>query len=208
MKLTERSVADFLDALRSPAPAPGGGSASALAGAAGSSLLAMIAAMPRNRGTSEEDTAALQAAGGLCAGLGAQLTVMIDQDSEAYERVMAAYRLPKGSEAEKAERSGRIQAALRAATEVPLGVMRRSVEALTAAATVARLGNPNASSDVGVAVELLSAACRGARLNVDINLEHLKDAGYVEEVRQQARTLAARCDQAVAAARSEAGRSP
>lgn len=199
MKLAERSVADFLDALRSPAPAPGGGSASALAGAVGSSLLAMVAGLPTNRATSEADTARLQAAGGLCAGLGAQLTVTIDTDSEAYERVVAAYRLPKGSEAEKAERSGRIQAALRTATEVPLAVMRRSVEALTAAATVAQLGNPNASSDVGVAVELLAAACRGARLNVEINLEHLKEPGYVEEVRTQARTLAARCDEAVAA---------
>ncbi len=202
MKLTDQSVAEFLNALRSPAAVPGGGSAAALAGAAGSSLLAMIAGMPKHRAASDEEVAALRHAAEQCAALGGELAILIDEDSEAYGRVMAAYRLPKASAAEKAERGAAIQSALRTATEVPLTVMRRSVGALTMAAAVARLGNPKASSDVGVAIELLSAACRGARLNVDINLEQITDTGYVGQVREHARTLAARCDEAIAAARA------
>jgi formiminotetrahydrofolate cyclodeaminase len=206
MKLTEMSIGAFLEAVRSPAPVPGGGSSAALAGATGASLLTMVAAMPKHRATSEADTAALRTAGEKCAGIGGELTRLINEDSDAYGRVMAAYRLPKSSEGEKDERSAAIQAALMTATEVPLAVMGRAVEALTAAATVGRLGNPNASSDVGVAVELLAAACRGAALNVDINLGQIKDARYAGRVREDAERLSARCDEAAAAAHRALGR--
>jgi formiminotetrahydrofolate cyclodeaminase len=202
MKLIEKTVADFLDAIRAPAPAPGGGSASALAGALGASLLTMIAALPRHRAGSEEDAARLTASGARCREISGQLASLIDADSDAYEGVIAAYRLPKASEDEKSARSARIQEALVSAVETPLGIMRRSVEAIDDAAVVAAFGNANAASDVGVALELLSAAVRGGKLNVEINLSSIKDAAYADRTRQQVGTLIAACERGAAAART------
>ncbi|MGH9373911.1 MAG: cyclodeaminase/cyclohydrolase family protein, partial [Vicinamibacterales bacterium] len=166
MKLTEMSVVDLLAAVRSPRPTPGGGSASALAGAFGASLLAMVASMPRHRAESAEEVDSLQAAGRRCHELSERLTALVDQDSAAYDLVVAAYRLPKASDVEKSERSQRIQEALRSAVEAPLDVMRRCAEAVEAVRVVEAFGSPNATSDVGVALELLAAGLRGARLNV------------------------------------------
>jgi formiminotetrahydrofolate cyclodeaminase len=202
MKLTEMSVRAFLEALRSPAAVPGGGSSAALAGAAGACLLAMVAALPKHRAASDDEVSALRETGEACGRLGRDLEHLVDDDSEAYGRVMHAYRLPKGSEAETAARRAAIEAALRTATDLSLAVMRHAVEALAAAPVVGRLGNPHAASDVGVAVELLVAACRGAQLNVDINLAQVKDAGYADRAREDARALMARCEEAAAAHRA------
>lgn len=191
MKLTERTVADLLTAFRSSDPTPGGGSASALSGAIGASLLTMVAGLPKPLAETAEDVERLQTAGARCAAHAQTLEGLIDRDSEAYELVMGAYRLPKSTDAERAARSARIQEALRAATEAPLDVMRACSAALEQAAVVARFGNRNASSDVGVAQELLKAGLRGAGLNVEINLGSIQDAEYVERVRTEAGRLLA-----------------
>jgi methenyltetrahydrofolate cyclohydrolase len=201
MSLSERPVVAFLEAIRSPVPTPGGGSASALAGALGASLLAMVAGMTKHRAASEEDVDRLQAAGTRSAELSARLTTLIDRDSDAYDLVVGAYKLPKGSDADKTARAVRIQEALTAAIDAPLDVMRASAAAVDAAAVVAAFGNPNAASDVGVALELLSAAARGARLNVEINLDTITDAAYADRVRGEAAALAAACEGGAAAAR-------
>ena len=197
MKLSDTPIGEALAAFRSSSPTPGGGSAAALAGALGASLLAMVAGMPRHRAASEEDADRLQAAAARCIEISEKLTSLIDDDSVAYERVVSAYRLPKTTDVEKSERSVRIQEGLTTAIEVPLEVMQRCAEAIETASVVSRFGNPNASSDVGVAVELLAAACRGARLNVDINLASIKDAGYAERVRQRVDRLAVECEKKV-----------
>jgi len=202
MKLSETPINQALAAFRSSAPTPGGGSASALAGALGASLLAMVAGMPRPRAASEEDVDRLQGAGVRCTQLSEALTSLIDLDSEAYEGVVAAYKLPKTTEAEKAERSARIQKGLTAAIEVPLTIVQRCADAIESAVAVARFGNRNASSDVGVALELLTAGWRGARLNIEINLGSIKDDGYAERVRLRVDTLAVECDNGVNAARA------
>ncbi len=191
MKLTERTVADLLSAFRSSDPTPGGGSASALSGAVGASLLAMVAGLPKPLAATAEDVERLRTAGARCAAHAQTLEALIDRDSDAYELVMGAYRLPKSTDAEKAARSSRIQEALRAATEAPLDVMRSCSAALEQAAVVARFGNRNASSDVGVAQELLKAGLRGAGMNVEINLGAIQDGGYAERVRSEARRLLA-----------------
>ena len=113
----------------------------------------------------------------------------MDEDSRAYDGVVAAFKLPKTNDGEKSERTIRIQEALRGATEVPLEVMRVCADAFEQGAVVAGFGNRNARSDVQVGLELLGAAARGARLNVDVNLEALKDAAYVTAVREEAETL-------------------
>ena len=183
MKLTDRTVMELLEAFRSPEPTPGGGSAAALTGALGASLLAMVAALPKSRAASAEDAARLQAAGERCTALAADLAALVDRDSEAYGLVMAAYRKPKGTDEEKAERSAAIQAGMRAAIAAPLDVMRACAAAAEQGVVVAAMGVASASSDVAVGFELLGAALRGAKLNVEINLGSVKDPSYVDRVR-------------------------
>src|SRR5689334_7328177 len=124
MSLSARPVTDLLAAFRSSDPTPGGGSASALAGAIGASLFAMVAGLPTSRAASEEDVARMQAAGARCAELARALEALVDRDSEAYETVMAAYKLPKATDEQKAARSAAIHAAMRVAIAAPLEVMR------------------------------------------------------------------------------------
>ena len=189
MKLTENRVYDLFAAFRSPDPTPGGGSASALAGAIGASLLAMVAGLPKPRTATDDQTAELLTAGGSCTDLAVVLEQLVDRDSDAYKLVMDAYRLPKLTDDEKGWRAAAIQEALKEATEAPLAVMRRCNEALGLVLVVERLGNANAASDVKVAVHLLRAALAGAGENVAINLGSLKDAGYVQLVREEAAAL-------------------
>ena len=190
MKLTSQSVSDLLAAFRSSDPTPGGGSASALSGAVGASLLAMVARLAKPQATSDDDVSRLAAAGDRCTDLALQLERLVDRDTEAYDMVVAAYRLPKGTDGEKAARTAGIQTALQAATEAPLEVMRLCREALGLAPLVGSLGNPNASSDVKVATGLLHAGLEGARENVEINLGSVKDAAYVQRVREESTALA------------------
>jgi methenyltetrahydrofolate cyclohydrolase len=191
MKLTSQSISDLLAAFRSSDPTPGGGSASALSGAVGASLLAMVAGLARPQATADDDVSRLRQAGARCTDLALQLERLVDRDTEAYDLVVGAYRLPKTTDEEKAARTAAIQAALRAATEAPLEVMRLCREALTLAPVVGSLGNANASSDVKVAGGLLRAALDGARENVDINLGSVKDASYVQRVRDESMALGA-----------------
>ena len=184
--LSALCVSEFLSALRSPSPTPGGGSAAALAGAAGASLLAMVAGLPKSRAATEEDSARLRAAGERCTAIAVELESLIDEDSAAYEAVMAAYKKPKASDEEKAARAAAIQAAMRRATDTPLAVMRACAAAAEQGVVIAQLGNPNASSDAQVGFALLAAATRGAKLNVEINLDSMKDADYAAKVRGEA----------------------
>lgn len=189
MKLTGKTVSDLLEAFRSSDPTPGGGSASALAGAVGASLLAMVAGLAKPRTSTDEEATELRDAGARCTVLASQLEALIDRDADAYNMVVDAYRLPKGTDKEKASRTARIQDALKAATDAPLEVMRRCDEALGFAPTIGRLGNPNAASDVQVATYMLRAGLAGAAENVAINLGSVKDAAYVERVREESGAL-------------------
>jgi formiminotetrahydrofolate cyclodeaminase len=182
MSLTDRSVRDLLTAFSSPDPTPGGGSAAALASAVGASLLMMVAGLPKTRTGSDEERVALTAAGSVLAELRKALTEAIDADAAAYDQVVAAYKMPKASPDEQTARKAAIQQALRGATEVPRGVVRLSAAALAETIAVATHGHRAAASDVGVAVALLRAGARGARLNVEINIGSLSDAAYADEV--------------------------
>lgn len=188
MSLTALSVTSLLDAFASSDPTPGGGSAAALAGSLGASLLAMVAGMPKTKTGAPDAREALDAARGRLMSARAALIDLIDRDTAAYDLVVAAYRRPKGTDAEKAERKDAIQQAMRVATEVPLETATTCAAALADASVVAEHGNPNAASDVGTAIALLKAGIRGAELNVEINVGSLSDAGLVSHVRA---TLAA-----------------
>lgn len=203
MTLTGLTVTAILDAFRSNEPTPGGGSASALAGAVGASLLAMVAALAKPHATTEEDVERLAAAGARCTVIARLLEELIDRDSAAYDLVVGAFRMPKGTDAEKAARTTGIQRAMRAATEAPLEVMRACSDGIEQGAVVAAFGNRNASSDVQVGLELLGAGLRGAKLNVEINLGSLKDADFVARAKAEADRLDAESGPGIHAAKDK-----
>lgn len=178
MKFAEMPVVQLLDALASPLPTPGGGTAAAIAGAMGTSLLVMVSGLAKSRNNTDDEKAALAKARETLAPLAAELTQLADADAHAFDQVMAAYRLPKGSEAEKTARSQAIQTALTGATVVPLDTLRACTRAITLARTVAQHANRSAASDAGVAIALLRAAAAGAHANVRANLDGLKDEAF------------------------------
>lgn len=184
-----RTVASLLDAFASNQPVPGGGSAAALAGALGASLLIMVAGVSKTRTGAANERATLDDAAVRLRPLRATLTALIDRDSEAYAEVVGAYRLPKGTAAEQSARRDVIQLAIRAATETPLETMHACQQALAEAVIVAGAGSRTASSDAGVAIELLGAALRGAALNVDTNIGSLTDRALAERMRQERQDL-------------------
>ena len=193
-RLADLRFIDLLAAFRAPEPTPGGGSASALSGAVGASLLAMVAGLPKSRAQNRDDELRLAAARARCLSSSEQLAALMDRDSDAYESVVAAFRLPKDSDDDKRVRTERIQEALRFATETPLDVMRTCRDAIRAAADVGALGNANATSDVEVGLELLMAGVRGAKLNVAINVGSIKDRTYADAATKQAEQLEAEAE--------------
>lgn len=192
MPLIDTSVRDVLAAFSSSDPTPGGGSAAALASALGTSLLIMVAGLPKTRSGADAERSALAAATPTLIELRDHLTAAIDGDTAAYDRVVAAYKLPKATPDEQQARKDAIQQALRAATDVPLSVIRWSASALRVSETVAANGHAAAASDVGVATALLRAGLHGARLNVEINLDSVRDEAYVAETRRAVEELTAR----------------
>ena len=185
----ETALADLIDAFSSTDAVPGGGSAAALAGAVGVSLLIMVAGVPKTRTGVPEETADLAEASSRLHPLRDALVELVDRDSDAYRQVLSAFRLPKVSEAEKVARTEAIETATRAAIDAPLDTMRLCQQALRGAVIVATNGSRKTTSDVGVAVELLMAALRGARLNVDVNLATLKDEAYTDRTREEVEEL-------------------
>lgn len=189
--LTSQPLRDLLGRFASSDPTPGGGSAAAVAAALGTSLLLMVTRLPRTRSGSPADRAALDVAAAALTGIQQQLTEAIDTDSAAYDHVVAAYRQPAATDdAERESRRAAIQRALRLATNVPLGVMRLSIDALKHAQNVAAHGHRAAASDVGVALALLQAGLEGARLNVRINLGNIPDRAYTDAVTSESERLA------------------
>jgi len=196
MKLVDRPLRDLVAAFSAPDPTPGGGSASALASAVGASLLMMVAGLEKTRNGSDDDRAALAAASTTLAAIREELTAAVDADTAAYDQVVAAYKLPKGTSEEQQARKAAIQRALRAATDVPLSVMRLSARGCDQAVTIAAHGHRAAASDVGVAIALLRAGLHGAGLNVAINVGSVSDRTYVDAARAEATTLESRAARA------------
>jgi formiminotetrahydrofolate cyclodeaminase len=199
----DHSVSKFLDALASSDPTPGGGTAAAIAGAMGVSLLVMVSGLAKSRTNSDEEKDELANAAASLGPIRLRFVGLADTDTEAFNAVMAAYKLPKGTDEEKAARSARIQRAMHEATTVPLETLRASADALELAVTVATDGNRSAVSDVGVAIGLLEAAAAGADANVQVNLESLKDAGFRDVTTTEAARLMRDARAHAAAARAQ-----
>jgi formiminotetrahydrofolate cyclodeaminase len=201
-RFADLTVSAFTDALASADPTPGGGTASAVAGAMGAALLMMVAGLQKTRGNNDEERATLSEARASLTSVRDRLLTLADTDTEAYNSVIAAFRLPKATDAEKAARKQAIQNGTRAATEAPLEIMRTTVEAATLARPVAQFGNANAASDVRVALELIEAAAAGASANVEINLSGLDDEAFRKSAADEMVELSNRLTECVATARS------
>ena len=174
--LVERTLRAFSDDLSSSAAVPGGGSAAAYAGAMGAGLAAMVGRIAERKGPTEAATALIAEADNLRA----DFIRLVDDDSAAYARVAEAMKLPKASDDEKRARTERLQAALLAASRVPLDVAKTSRRLLDLCERTVQSAASATVSDVGVGALLAETALRGAALNVMINLASVKDAAQVK----------------------------
>jgi formiminotetrahydrofolate cyclodeaminase len=189
--LANKSLNEVLDAFSSSDPTPGGGSAAALCGALGASLLAMVAGLPKTRTNTLEERARLDAARAKMLALRSRLVDLIDRDAASYDAVVAAYRLPKGTDADKTARTPAIQAALKLATDVPVDTMLVCGEVMDEAVDVAEASNPSARSDIAVGMQTLTTAIQGALLNVEANIGSITDQTFVADVSSRIRNSAA-----------------
>ncbi|HEY7476144.1 MAG TPA: cyclodeaminase/cyclohydrolase family protein [Vicinamibacterales bacterium] len=203
--LAKKSLTDVLDAFSSSDPTPGGGSAAALAGALGASLLAMVAGLPKTRSNTPEERAALEAARAKILDLRSRLVDLIDRDAAAYDTVVAAYRLPKAGEDEKAARKTAIQDALKLATEVPLETCVAITDVVRQAGTVGECGNASAGSDIAVALQLLGVAGQGALFNIETNIGSVTDQSFAAGVTRRVKEAYAGTGEAIRHAYESAG---
>jgi glutamate formiminotransferase/formiminotetrahydrofolate cyclodeaminase len=195
--LASASVREFVDQVSDGTAVPGGGSVAALCGALGAALAAMVANLTHGKKGYESVSKAMSDLAVDAQAVKTELMRAVDEDSRAFDAVMAANRMPKASHDEQARRDAAIQEATLRAIDVPLAVMRASAKALPLVERVASDGNKNSVSDAGVAALCLQTAVAGARLNVLINLPGLADAKAVEKIRNETAMLYDQVNKAV-----------
>jgi len=178
---THSSIQTFLDDLASERPTPGGGGAAALCGAIGAALVSMVANLTIGKKNYEAVSEDLAAVNAKAEALRAELMHAIEEDVAAFNAVMGAYGLPRGTDDEKAERTTAIQAALKDATLAPLRAVKACFEVILLSAAAAEKGNLNVISDAGVAVLSANAGLRSAALNVFVNAKAIKDRDFAEK---------------------------
>ncbi len=182
---TQHAIQPFLDDLAGGSASPGGGSAAAAAGAMGAALAAMVCRLTIGKKKYAAVEAQMQEMLARAEALRQKLTALIETDAAAFDGVMAAFRLPKGTDEEKAARQAAIQAATQQATLTPLATARACAEVIELCHTAASLGNSNAVSDAGAGAACAQAGLRAAALNVLINLPSITDEAFVAGHRAQ-----------------------
>ncbi len=189
--LVAKSLSGFVDDVASSSPAPGGGSVAALAAALGAALGCMVARLTAGKPGYESVEADVRQTLSRLDGLRKEMLQLVDEDTEAFNRVTAAFSMPKESGNQKLERSKAIQEALKGAARVPLRLAGRCGAALEAMSVLASKGNPSAASDVGVGALMLYAGLQGATLNVETNLRSIKDPEFCAIVQRELQGSAA-----------------
>jgi glutamate formiminotransferase/formiminotetrahydrofolate cyclodeaminase len=179
----------FYDEVASASPAPGGGSVASSAGALAAALTAMVCRLTVSKKKYAAVKDELSAVRDRADILRTDLTRLIDTDKEAFNAVMEAFKLPKGSEEQVAVRTAAVEEANKKAALVPLEVMRKSLECLTLAKVVAEKGNEHSITDAGVAGLMGFASVEGARYNVRINLTSISDKEFVEKIKADAEAV-------------------
>lgn len=177
MKLINLTVNDFITEVNSSSPAPGGGSVSALASSLGVGLLRMVGHLTINKKKFKRLDESIQAdflkTFDSLEEVIEQLKVLIDKDTDAFNEIMKAFKLPKETDTEKELRKQAIEKATIFAIEIPLEVSKISLEVLTKIDLIIEYGNKNALSDIGVSILNIASGIEGALLNVKINIPGL-----------------------------------
>ena len=175
----------YLDDAGSGKPAPGGGSVSACVGALGAALVAMVCNLTIGKEKFADVEGEVKDLVAKADAVRDRLEKLLQDDTVAYNGVIAAYRMPKDTEEEKAARHKAVQDGLIVAANVPLDICREALEVCRLGRTAARIGNPAAITDAGIAAILGEAAAQGGALNVAINLGSIEDTVYVEQTRAE-----------------------
>lgn len=189
-RLTDMTLKAFADETASESPAPGGGSIAAYMGALAAALGTMVANLSAHKAGWDErwEEFSNYADGGRI--LVDRLTALVDEDTEAFNRIMAVYAMPKSTDEEKAARAEALEKATLYATEVPLNTMKTAFDAFELLEVMTREGNPASVSDAGVGALAARAAVLGAQLNVRINASGLKDRTRAEALCDEADEIA------------------
>jgi formiminotetrahydrofolate cyclodeaminase len=191
MGFAEKSCVDFITVLASKEPVPGGGGASAMVGAIGAALGNMVGSLTvgkKKYAAVEADIIRLRKDSDR---LQADFLALVQKDAEVFEPLSRAYGMPRETDAEKAEKTRVMEAALKEACGVPLEIMRKCGEAIKVIEEFAAKGSSLAISDAGVGVLFCKAALSGASLNVFINTAAMTDKAYAEDINRQANALLA-----------------
>jgi formiminotetrahydrofolate cyclodeaminase len=181
----ETTIDRLLTELSSDAPTPGGGSVAALCGAMAASLVSMVCNLTIGKEKFAECEQEVKGILEEALKLRGRLLGAVEEDIQAYNSLVACYRLPKATPQEKEQRRGRIQAALKNATEVPYRTAEACYRVLELNRRLPQIGNPNAVSDVAVSAHLAEAAIQSALYNVDINCNYIKDDTYVHNYQKR-----------------------
>lgn len=195
-KLTALTVKGFADETLRESPAPGGGSVAAYMGALGAALGTMVANLSAHKPGWDDRWEEFSRWADKGVELEAELLHLVDEDTEAFNRIMAAFGMPKNTDEDKRLRSEAIQKATLFAAQVPLETMKASFKAFEICKAMAETGNPNSVSDAGVGALAARAAVLGAGLNVKINASSLKDKAQAETLINEANNLMAEADKA------------
>jgi len=186
---SRKTLNAFLDELASSSPAPGGGSVAALSGALGAALISMVCNLTLGKKKYADVEGDLKRVLEQSEQLRDQFTALIDRDTQAFNKVIEAYALPKDTDPQKALRAAAVRGATKEATQVPLEVMKHCIDALALAQSVASKGNAHSVSDAGVSALMLHAGLEGAALNVRINLGGLDDPEFVGWKKDEVQSL-------------------
>ena len=189
--MQDQKMDKFLDVLSSSAPVPGGGGASAYAGAIGTALGAMVANLTigkKKYADVQEEIKRLEADSQI---LMKELSLFMDKDAEAFEPLSNAYGLPRQTQEQKKEREEIMEKALVTASETPLALMEKTLEAMKLLDRLSVIGSNLAISDVGVGIQMMRSALLGASLNVFINTKMMKNRVVADEMNQKAEAMIA-----------------
>lgn len=181
-KLVDYTVSGFADETASESPAPGGGSVAATMGAIGIALATMVANLSSHKPGWDDRWKEFSDWAEKGQHFKDELLFLVDEDTRAFNKIMDAFGMPKGNDAEKKLRDEAIQAATRYAIEIPFKVMQKSLESMVVIKAMAEIGNPNSVSDAGVGALAARSAVMGAFLNVKINASGLKDKVFVDDI--------------------------
>jgi len=193
--LLDMTLPEFANETASESPAPGGGSISAYVGALGISLGTMVANLSSHKRGWDDRWEEFSDYADQGQALKDKLLRMVDEDTNAFNGIMTAFRLPKSNDAEKAARTEAIQSATKYAVEVPLEVMRTAYATMEVIESMASIGNPNSVTDAGVGALCARTAVYGAYLNVKINVGDLKDKDLVAKFMEEADAILAQANE-------------